>query len=557
MVSVDAGISAGGLVAEALVGALPAGHEVCRYRVERVLGRGGMATVYLVRHATLGTLHALKVLDVSSHLVRERLLLEGRVQARLRHPNLVSVTDVLDVHGAPGLLMEFVDGPTLDAWVAGNHPDLQTASQMFCGILSAMEQAHALGYVHRDLKPANVLLARDIGRWAPKVTDFGIAKALHRDDAGHGTQAGFPVGTPAFMAPEQVDRAQAVDERADIFSLGCILYQLVTHRQAFTGDNMREVFNAVASADYVDPVELVPELPVAMQQGLAGTLQPDVEQRIPDCATLRRVLSGQQPWGAETTEPPNFQLPACALAQPVLLEDDPTEIELSAPIVPVELGSGFEPSSPAPGEGPFVNGPTLTIEAFEAAERMNRGRVRRTAVVSALVSAAAVGLAWVLFGGEPDVVEVSAVEPVLVSEALEVEAAAPEPVVVVPEPVAEPSPVPLAPKAESRESSPELREPVAERPVPSPERRGPSSAPSAPTPKPAPVATVTASGDHSELWLVDASGRRHPPGALAPGAYDLVAAFPSGRSIERPDFLQLEAGQARELRCSALMENCR
>ncbi len=563
--------------AEALVGALPNGHEVDRYRVERVLGRGGMATVYLVRHATLGTLHALKVLDLSSHLVRERLLLEGRVQARLRHPNLVSVSDVLDVHGAPGLLMEYVDGSSLDAWIAGNHPDLQTASQMFCGILSAMEQAHALGYVHRDLKPANVLLARDIGRWAPKVTDFGIAKVLHREDAGNQTQAGFPIGTPAFMAPEQVDRAQAVDERADIFSLGCILYQLVTHQQAFVGANMREVFNAVASGDYIDPAEHVPELPVALQQGIRGALQPALDARIPDCATLRRVLSGQQPWGAESTEPPNFQLPACALASAPVLEDDPTETEIPVPRVPSGLGPVIDPGpvgTADPAAGPWVNGPTLTMEAFEAAEEMNRGRVRRAAMLGALGAAAAVGLVWVVVGwvsgpegrqptaDSPQLTASNPGEGFIPTRRVESEFDPdPEPVVEAapPEPLARDGSVsPLSPSPSERQASglpAHLRSPPRERGV---EDEAASPAPATTRRAiPAEPATVSATGDHSELWLVDVSGRRRGVGSIPPGTYDLHATFPSGRTIERPGFLQLSAGETRTLRCSALMENCK
>jgi serine/threonine protein kinase len=537
--------------AEELTGALAIGHELSRYRVERVLGRGGMATVYLVRHTTLGTLHALKVLDMSSPIVRERLLLEGRVQARLRHPNLVSVTDVIDVHGAPGLLMEYVAGPDLEAWIHGNKPDLQSASQMFCGILSAMEQAHALGYVHRDLKPTNVLLARDIGRWTPKVTDFGIAKVLHREHAGHQTQAGFPVGTPSFMAPEQVKRAADVDERADIFSLGCILYQLVTHRLAFPGDNMLDVFNASSSGRYRDPAELVPELPESMCQGLRGALTADPEERIPDCGTLRRVLSGQQPWGAESTSPPNFQLPACALPN-IMAEEDPTqtELDLGPPLEPERL----EPEQVVPrqpsvgaGGGAWVSGPTLTLEAFEAAAVMQRSKTRRVAATSAVVAAVFMGLVWAgvsTLSDEPETAlatETSAVqEPASVEALAPAAAPAPDPVV-----AAEPAPRPVA-APEPRTSRQRPAAPVAVVSV---------TPASAPAPAPA-QGEVTASGDASSLWLVDATGQRHRPGSLAPGSYDLLATFPSGRSIERVDFLVVEPGGSHALRCSALMENC-
>jgi serine/threonine protein kinase len=564
-----------------LQAALPVGHELTRYRVERVLGRGGMATVYLVRHTTLGTLHALKVLDLASKLVRERLLLEGRVQARLRHPNLVSVTDVLDVHGAPGLLMEYVDGPSLDAWIHGNKPDLQTSSQMFCGILSAMEQAHALGYVHRDLKPANVLLARDIGRWVPKVTDFGIAKVLHRESQGMQTHAGLPMGTPSFMAPEQVKQAHNVDARADIFSLGCILYQLVTHELAFPGDNMLEIFNAASEGRYRDPRELVPGLPEALGQGLRGALAADPEARITDCGTLRRVLSGQQPWGAETTSPPNFQLPACALPAAVL-EEDPTTPDLEIPAVPASLDEPlFVPSQASVGpEGPWVNGPTLTMEAFEAAEAMQKGRVRRAAIISALASAAAMGLIWLFVGniGEtPNVGEEFISSRTSPTQIESPAPATPEPTLTavaleIPEPEPEPTPAtntntntntnttttndPTTPRA-PRTRTTTTNEPTTNEPT-----THVSTTPRAPrtrtTTPPAPTTgTIQVLGDHAAAQLIDPSGRAHPPGDLPTGAYDLKVRFPSGRSIDLAGFVVVEAGQTRTLRCSALMENCR
>jgi len=137
------------------------GTAIDRYDVVRLLGHGGMAEVYPVRHRTLGTSHALKLLTLSGRSIRDRLIEEGRVQARLRHPNLVAVTDVLDVDGAPGLLMEFVDGPSPDAWLSTQRPDPSEAERLFRGILDGVGRAHRHGVVHRDLKPSNVLLATD------------------------------------------------------------------------------------------------------------------------------------------------------------------------------------------------------------------------------------------------------------------------------------------------------------------------------------------------------------------------------------------------------------
>src|SRR5262245_35627495 len=156
---------------------LSGGQRVDRYVVEGLLGEGGMAEVYRVRHATLGSLHALKILKVQAPTVRARLLAEGRAQAALRHPNLVAVTDVIEVDGAPPLVLDFVDGPWLEAWLVDHRPSPREAEQLFLGIVAGVERAHRAGLVHRDLKPGNVLLERgDDGVLVPKVTDFGLAK---------------------------------------------------------------------------------------------------------------------------------------------------------------------------------------------------------------------------------------------------------------------------------------------------------------------------------------------------------------------------------------------
>jgi hypothetical protein len=269
------------------------GQTIERYVIEAELGRGGMAVVYRVRHARLGSLHALKVLTISSAGLQRRLLQEGQAQATLRHPHVVSVTDVIDVHGQPGLVMEYVEGPTLEAWLDDHRPDLAESERIFRAILSAVEAAHAAGLVHRDLKPANVLLAPASGGLIPKVADFGLAKAVEEDHSGHqATRSGVAMGTPRYMAPEQVRDARRVDRRADVFSLGCILYELVTGEAAFEGPDVLSVFNRVCAGDFRAPEALVPDLPPAVLTAIRGCLVVDAERRIPDCATLRAVLEG-------------------------------------------------------------------------------------------------------------------------------------------------------------------------------------------------------------------------------------------------------------------------
>jgi len=192
-----------------------------RYEVEELIGQGGLAEVYRVRHIDLGGVHALKLLTWRRKSLAERLLLEGRIQAQLRHPNVVGVTDVIRHEGRFGLLMEYVDCVPLDAFIAEHGGlGLDEALHLFAMVMSGMTAAHDAGVLHRDLKPANILLARQGGGWVPKVTDFGIAKVVAEDvEANHSTASGAMMGTPGYMAPEQVIDAADVDERADVFAL--------------------------------------------------------------------------------------------------------------------------------------------------------------------------------------------------------------------------------------------------------------------------------------------------------------------------------------------------
>ena len=272
---------------------LAPGHVIDRYTVERLLGSGGMAEVYLVRHNTLGSPHALKVLSHAGPSVHDRLIQEGRVQANLRHPNIVAVTDVLEVGGAPALLMEFVEGQALDEWLQVHEPTLDQALYIFNAILDGVEEAHTVGVAHRDLKPANVMIS---ARGVPKVADFGLAKALATEQQHGHTRTGSAMGTPAYMAPEQIRNAKDTDTRADIFALGCILYELVCHQQAFEAPDLLSLFNKVATGDSADPLLLRPDLPQHVVQALRGSMEVERDARIQDVQGLRSVLNGESTW---------------------------------------------------------------------------------------------------------------------------------------------------------------------------------------------------------------------------------------------------------------------
>jgi serine/threonine protein kinase len=275
---------------------LQLGTMVERYEVLGLLGQGGLARVYRVRHTQLGTIHALKLLSLSREGMSERLLLEGRIQAQLRHPNIVNVSDVVQFEGQPGLVIEFVGGPTLEDWLrTEGPPSIEEALEIFAQIVAAVRAAHQIGVLHRDLKPANVLLEKQAsGKFVPKVADFGIAKVAMgistSREAMSRTQNGVAMGTPGYMAPEQFNDAASADARADVFSLGTILYELLTGAQAFAEASLLDTLNAVAHGKYRPLPELNPHVPQHVADAVQRAVSPDPAHRFPDCEALAEAV---------------------------------------------------------------------------------------------------------------------------------------------------------------------------------------------------------------------------------------------------------------------------
>ena len=274
---------------------LEAGAAVGVYRVLDRVGAGATAEVYRIQHQRLQSEYALKVIHPRGPSDVRRLENEGVVQSKLHHPNIVQVMDVVEVGGSLGLVMEFVEGPDLATWLEGKKIPMAEAIDLFDGIVRGVQHAHDAGLVHRDLKPANVLLQRVREGIVPKVSDFGIAKIFGDASPGQTIQ-GIAMGTPRYMAPEQFTDAASVDQRADLFSLGCLLYELVTGESAFSPSNLFEAHDSARQAAYR---ELPPDLPDVVKQAIKGCLEPDREKRIADCQTLLAVLG--RPTHAKTT----------------------------------------------------------------------------------------------------------------------------------------------------------------------------------------------------------------------------------------------------------------
>ncbi len=267
-----------------------------RYIVEARLGQGGLAEVFRVRHRELNSVHALKLLVWRRKSLIDRILLEGRIQAQIRHPNVVAVTDVVRHDGRCGLLMEYIDGLTLEHYLRqrGALP-IDDALSLIAPVIAAITAAHDAGVLHRDLKPANVLLARMSGGLFPKVADFGIAKVVVEDMARNATAIGSLMGSPGYLAPEQVLDSGAVDQRADIYALGVMLYEVLAGVRAFP-----EVIDAASAREAIDitPPDLAglrPDCPEALCAAITRAMARDRDARFSDCRSLARALFVDHP----------------------------------------------------------------------------------------------------------------------------------------------------------------------------------------------------------------------------------------------------------------------
>jgi serine/threonine protein kinase len=263
-----------------------------RYRVEEVLGRGGMASVYLARDEELGRPVAVKVL--AEHLAdtpgfRDRFLREARLAAQLSHPNIVQVFDVGEDEGRPFIVMECVEGSTLAEELKQRGP-LEPAEVVDLGIqiCGGLEHAHAGGLVHRDIKPQNLLLRAD---GTVKIADFGIARAAETTRL---TQAGSVLGTAAYLAPEQA-LGEEVTAAADIYSLGCVLYELLTGRTTYVFETLPELVVQHREGTIAPLRELRAEIPESLEAGVMHALARNPDYRPESAAALAEELAAASP----------------------------------------------------------------------------------------------------------------------------------------------------------------------------------------------------------------------------------------------------------------------
>jgi eukaryotic-like serine/threonine-protein kinase len=333
--------------------------KIGRYEILEELGHGAMGTVYRAKDPAMDRVVALKTIialvlstDQGSDF-RERFYREARAAGALAHPGIVPVFDVGEHEGLPFLVMEFISGKTLaDAVKKGERMTLDRVCEMGQKIAEALGYAHQHGVVHRDIKPANILLtskeAHGIER--PKITDFGVAKLA----AGHTTLTGQILGTPAFMPPEQFTGAP-IDGRADIFSLGVVLYWMATGEQPFPGESMTAVSYKVVHTEPVPPRRLNPSIPLKLEGIILKCLAKNPDERYQTGEELARDL------GELRTVSTSMGLKSAA-PEMAAAGSDPNATYIETPL-PVQAGRTTAPLPTAPAVAPKRNSNNLLVLA--------------------------------------------------------------------------------------------------------------------------------------------------------------------------------------------------
>ncbi|RGA06765.1 Stk1 family PASTA domain-containing Ser/Thr kinase [Microbispora triticiradicis] len=270
-----------------------------RYELDGVVGRGGMAEVYRARDIRLDRVVAIKTLrsDLArDHTFQARFRREAQSAASLNHPSIIAVydtgEDMMDNTPVPYIVMEFVDGRTLrDVLRADRRLMPERAAELVDGILRALDYSHRGGIVHRDIKPANIMLTVN---GEVKVMDFGIARAM-ADSAATMTQTAQVIGTAQYLSPEQA-RGERVDARSDIYSTGCVLYELLTGQPPFTGDSPVAIAYQHVREDPIPPSRIDPEIPQWADAIVLKAMAKDPVHRYQSAAEMRgdlqRAMSG-------------------------------------------------------------------------------------------------------------------------------------------------------------------------------------------------------------------------------------------------------------------------
>ncbi|WP_437652757.1 protein kinase domain-containing protein [Sorangium sp. So ce1182] len=360
-----------------------------KYRVDRVVGRGGMGMVVAASHLFLPQRVAIKLLlsDDSPALV-QRFLREARAAARLKGEHVVRVLDVGELgSGVPYIVMEFLEGEDLsDVIRARGQLDVAEAADYVLQACVAMAEAHAAGIVHRDLKPANLFLTTAPGgAKLIKVLDFGISKEMPSGGEGGGaslTQTREVLGSPIYMPPEQMRSSRSVDARSDIWALGAMLYRALVGRPPFEAPALAELVLQVASAEPVPPSALRSDLPLELEGVILHCLQKDPARRPQTVADLALALAPFAPAGGQE----RAERAARILRAPPAAPSRPS----SPSVPPPRPGPDSSPSATSAPTASLL--PTTRVLARTPAQPTSRRTTLRMAIGAAATAALALAI---------------------------------------------------------------------------------------------------------------------------------------------------------------------
>jgi serine/threonine protein kinase len=377
------------------------------YRIEEMLDRGGMGVVYKANDVDLDRTVALKLIapeHTGNPDAVARFKAEARLAASLEHPNIVPIHRGGEIEGVLYLAMRFVPGTNLRQLVDGGHLEMDRIQRVTASIASALDAAHERGLVHRDVKPANILINGEGAKEHVYLTDFGLTKRL--GSAGSLTRTGAWVGTPDYVAPEQI-QGDSVDGRADVYSLGCVLYEMLTGSVAFPRDNDMAKLWAHVSDQPPSPSLKRPELVKAFDEVVARATAKDPDARYSTASELAAAVA--RAISEQTSQLPADALDVTEAAAPDAASNRQHEIFIAEPAPvsaerPAEQPVGEEttggttvpPSSPPPTAG----GPSSAPEPDSAGPSRKR-RLPVLAGLAVLVGVAVVAVA-LLTGGSDD-----------------------------------------------------------------------------------------------------------------------------------------------------------
>ncbi len=389
------------------------GQHIGKYRVTQQIGRGGMGTVYAAIDETLHRDVAIKVLNagLNDPTVARRFRAEAVTVARLNHPGIATIYELVQHDGQWLMVMEFVRGDTLEQAVAEKGPlPVARAAELTMQVLSALAHAHSLGVVHRDLKPANLMLTAGGGM---KIMDFGIARVAGAEQL---TSAGFMMGTPAYMAPEQV-LGQDIDARTDLYAMGLVLYHVVSGAVPFKGTTPIQVAQARIHEEPLSLANERPDLPRWLADVVDIALQRDPMKRFRTALDFREAvrrglanLPIERP--DSTTLPPELM----ATAAPGSLRVEPTPAtgtgrqRTEAPVMETAMAADVRvPGAPVGRDGlPSVEVAAAASESGAVATGEREAPApssTRTIVlwVAAVLLLAGIGGGWYLMRGPAEV----------------------------------------------------------------------------------------------------------------------------------------------------------